>query len=122
MALKVHREALTAIRSFWEALQHPVVRFQVLATAIKSMDVTSECMRRTASLSFLKSHRLLSPPLAAVRHADRVYRQVPPHGCRALSASQTRSPRPAPLVTRPQASHDPAPVLPQDGPPVRQVP
>ncbi len=44
MALKVHREALNAIRAFWDALQHPTVHFQVMATAIKNMDVASKCV------------------------------------------------------------------------------
>jgi hypothetical protein len=40
LALKVHRDALLAMRSFWETLMHNQVPFRTLARCIKNMDVT----------------------------------------------------------------------------------
>jgi hypothetical protein len=40
MAVKVHRDALLAMRAFWETLMHSSVRFRTLALAIKKMDVS----------------------------------------------------------------------------------
>jgi hypothetical protein len=40
MAVKVHRDALLAMRAFWETLMHSQIRFRTLAVAIKKMDVS----------------------------------------------------------------------------------
>jgi hypothetical protein len=40
LALKVHREALLAMRGFWETLMHNQVPFRTLARCIKTMDVS----------------------------------------------------------------------------------
>jgi hypothetical protein len=40
LALKVHREALLAMRGFWETLMHSQVPFRTLAACIKNMDVS----------------------------------------------------------------------------------
>ncbi len=49
LALRVHKDALVAIRNFWGSLMHSSVRFRTLAMAVRDMD-------------------------AAVKHADRVYK------------------------------------------------
>ena len=49
--MKTHREALNAMRSVWECLLHPHVKFQVLSQAVRRMD-------------------------ESIRAADRVYRMV----------------------------------------------
>jgi hypothetical protein len=38
LAVKVHREALLAMRGFWEVLMHSEVQFRTLARCIKTMD------------------------------------------------------------------------------------
>jgi hypothetical protein len=38
--VKVHKDALLAMRAFWEALMHNTVPFRTLAACIKNMDVT----------------------------------------------------------------------------------
>ena len=51
MILRVHREALASMRSFWEHLLHPSVTFEMLSGSMKRIDV-------------------------AIKQADRIYRNI----------------------------------------------
>jgi hypothetical protein len=44
--VKVHRDALLAMRAFWETLMHNQVPFRTLARCIKHMDVSIRSAER----------------------------------------------------------------------------
>ena len=46
LALKVHREALSAMRAVWLVLMQPSVRFEALSSAVKHMDLSIRAAER----------------------------------------------------------------------------